>query len=188
MDIAFLNFQSAQSVEVYVPLFQRSLVVPLLTCHPIKEALGEMHRSNFQRQNAWTFYAVLTICREYQRAVFEASVASHRPRQGHIYQSFAMTEEGNNHSVVCSGVMATKPNPLGMGSNCSIGKPLQFLREGAIIYIPVILNGRYQSATSIAKARLQVSACTPSTCLRPYAMAGGTITHLSISCQLKTQW
>ena len=129
MAMAFLNFQSAQSAELHVPLFQRSLVVPLLTCHPIKEALGKMHRSNFQRQNAWTFYAALSICREFQRAVFEASVALHRPRHAHFYRSFIMTEESNDHSIVCSGVMATKANPLGMRSNCSLGKPLQFPRK-----------------------------------------------------------
>ena len=98
-----------------------------------------------------------------------------------------MTEEGNSHSAVCYEVMTTKPDPLGVGYNCSIGKSLQFPRKGAIIYFPAILNGRSQSAMGIGKAGLQVSACIPSTCLHHYAMAGGTITHFSIPCRAKTQ-
>ena len=56
---------------------------------PIEEASGETQRSNLHRRNAWTFYAVLTICQEYQRQVFDAPVGSHCPSQAHFHQSFA---------------------------------------------------------------------------------------------------
>ena len=136
MAIAFFNFQSAQSVEVCASLFRRFLVVSLLTCYPIEKALGEMHRSNLQRRHAWTLYAVLTICQEYQRPVFVASAASHRPRQAHFYQSSAMTVYDNNHSIVCCGVMAGTPNPLGTRSHCSTGKSLQFYSRRSCYKLP----------------------------------------------------